>query len=332
MTVIIGRRELLAALGGAAVSWPLAAHAQQAAMPVVGVLNSASAAEWVQPMAGFHAGLREMGFIEGRNVAIEYRWAEGQLDRMPAMTADLIGRKVAVILAGGYVSRVRATIAATQTIPIVFTTQTDPVAAGLVASLNKPGGNVTGVTGLGVELVPKVLEVLHEMVPKTAKFAVLLNPNNPILMRDTVRGAQTVAGRLGLEIIFLNAATQNEIDSAFAAAAAQGAAGLLANDAYFESHRDQIAALGLRYKLPTTTGGTRQSVAAGVLMSYGASPAEFYRQAGVYVGRILKGERPADLPVVQPTKFDLIINLKTAKAIGLTIPESILLRADEVIE
>ena len=237
-----------------------------------------------------------------------------------------------MILAGGYVSGVRATIAATQTIPIVFTTQTDPVAAGLVASLNKPGGNVTGVTGLGVELVPKVLEVLHEMVPKTAKFAVLLNPNNPILMRDTVRGAQTVAGRLGLEIIFLNAATQNEIDSAFAAAAAQGAAGLLANDAYFESHRDQIAALGLRYKLPTTTGGTRQSVAAGVLMSYGASPAEFYRQAGVYVGRILKGERPADLPVVQPTKFDLIINLKTAKAIGLTIPESILLRADEVIE
>ena len=326
------RRDFITLLGGAAAFGPLPAWAQQPTRPLVGVLNSASAADWVQPMAGFHAGLGEKGFVEGRNIVIEYRWAEGQVDRMPAMAADLLGRKIAVMLLGGNASGVRAVIKATQTVPIVFTTQTDPVAAGLVASLNRPGGNVTGVTGLGVELAPKLVEILHEMLPKASKFAALVNPTNPIFMRGTVQGAQNAAQRLGLQIVFLNASNQDEIERAFASAVEQGAAALLANESFFESQRERIAELGLRYKLPTTTGGTPQAVMAGVLMSYGADNADFYRQAGIYVGRILQGERPSDLPVMQPTKFDFVINLKTAKAIGLTVPPALLARADEVLE
>jgi ABC-type uncharacterized transport system substrate-binding protein len=326
----VNRRAVILGLGGAALV-PLAARAQQASTPVIGVLYGVSAAEWAHPMAGFHRGLGEMGFVEGRNVAIEYRWADGKFDRMPAMAGDLVERKVAVILVGGTLPGVRALMAATQTIPIVFTTNSDPVAAGLVASLSRPGGNVTGVTGLGGELGPKRLELLREMLPTVSKLAVLVNPSNPVTMHEAIQGAQTAARRLGLEIVVVSAHTENEIDTAFADAAQQRAAGLLGTDAYFESRRDQIAALGLRHALPTMLG-SRASVAAGTLMSYGASIADFYRQAGVYVGRILKGEKPANLPVMQPTKFELVINLKTAKALGLTVPPTLLATADEVIE
>ena len=325
----MGRREFVALLGGAAAAWPLAARAQQA-MPVIGVLYGVSAAEWTGPMGGFHRGLGETGYVEGRNVAIEYRWADGQYDRMPAMAADLIKRNVAVILVGGYLPGVRAVMAATRTIPIVFTTNTDPVANGIVASLNRPGGNVTGVTGLGGELMPKRLEVLHELIPTATKFAGLVNPANPATAQVLQR-VSIAARRLGLQIIFVEANTEAEIEKAFVSAVRQGAAGLLADDAYFESRRDQIAALSLRHMLPTVLG-SRESVAAGMLMFYGANYADFYRQAGIYVGRILKGEKPGDLPVVQPTKFDLIINLKTVKALGLTVPDKLLATADEVIE
>jgi putative ABC transport system substrate-binding protein len=308
------------------------ARAQQAGMPVVGVLHGGAAAEWKGPTAGLRAGLGDTGFVEGRNVAIEYRWAENQFDRMPAMAADLIAQKVTVIFVGGNTTGVRATVAATKVIPIVFTTQTDPVAAGLVASLNRPGGNVTGVTGLGVELGPKLLGIFHEMIPIAGKFEMLVNPRNPVFSQDQIRGVQIAAQRLGLDILFLNATTQDEITSAFATAAEQGVGGILSTDAFFESQRDQIATLGLRYKLATATGGRSAAVAAGTLMSYGASNIEFYRQAGTYIGRILKGEKPADLPVLQPTKFDLSINLKTAKALGIVVPQSLLAIADEVIE
>ena len=326
----MNRRNFITLLGGATAAWPLAARAQQAPMPVIGVLYGVSAAEWTGPMGGFHRGLGETGYVEGRNVAIEYRWADGQYDRMPAMAADLVKRNVAVILVGGYLPGVRAVMAATRTIPIVFTTNTDPVANGIVASLNRPGGNVTGVTGLGGELMPKRLEVLHELIPTATKFAGLVNPANPAT-QDAMQRVSIAARRLGLQIIFVEASTEAEIEKAFVSAVRQGAAGLLADDAYFESRRDQVAALGLRHMLPTVLG-SRESVAAGMLMFYGANYADFYRQAGIYVGRILKGEKPADLPVVQPTKFDLIINLKTVKALGLTVPDKLLATADEVIE
>ena len=328
----IGRRKFLSALGGAAVTWPFAAHAQQQlAVPVIGVLYGVSAAEWTRPMAGFHLGLHETGFVEGRNVAIEYRWAEGKYDRMPAMAADLVARKVSVILVGASLPGVRAVKAATKTIPIVFTTNTDPVAAGVVASLNRPGGNATGVTGLGSELGPKRLELLHELIPVATRFAVLVNPSNPVTMQDSIQAGQTAARRLGLEIIVIKASTEHEIEAAFASAVEQRAGALIGNDAYFESRRDLIAVLSLRHRMPSTLG-SRDSVVAGALMSYGANTADFYRQAGVYVGRILKGEKPADLPVLQPTKFELIINVRTAKALDLTVPPSMLATADEVIE
>ena len=326
----MNRRNFITLLGGATAAWPLAARAQQAPMPVIGVLYGVSAAEWTGPIGGFHRGLGETGYVEGRNVAIEYRWADGQYDRMPAMAADLVKRNVAVILVGGYLPGVRAVMAATRTIPIVFTTNTDPVANGIVASLNRPGGNVTGVTGLGGELMPKRLEVLHELIPTATKFAGLVNPANPAT-QDAMQRVSIAARRLGLQIIFVEASTEAEIEKAFVSAVRQGAAGLLADDAYFESRRDQVAALGLRHMLPTVLG-SRESVAAGMLMFYGANYADFYRQAGICVGRILKGEKPADLPVVQPTKFDLIINLKTVKTLGLTVPDKLLALADEVIE
>jgi ABC-type uncharacterized transport system substrate-binding protein len=325
------RREFITLLGGAAAAWPLAARAQQPALPVIGLLSSRSPGESAYAVAAFHQGLKDTGFIEGRNVAIEYRWADGHFDRMPAMAADLVGRKVAVILVGGHTPGVRAVMAATQTIPIVFTTATDPVAAGLVASLNQPGGNATGLTALSSELGPKRLELLHEMIPTAAKIALLVNPNNLVTSQEDVKIA--VAGRrLGLEIIVVNGGNESEIERAFATAVQQRAAALLeGSDAFFISRREQIAALGLRHAVPTITQ-ERAGVASGVLMSYGPNVSDMYRQAGVYVGRILKGEKPADLPVIQPTKFELVVNLKTAKAIGLTIPETFLLRADEVIE
>jgi putative ABC transport system substrate-binding protein len=323
------RRDFITLLGGAA-AWPLAARAQQTAVPIIGVLYGVSAAEFDGP--AFRTGPGESGFIEGRNVAIEYRWAEGHTEQMPTMAADLVARKVAVILVGGSLTGVRSVMAATQTIPIVFTTATDPVAGGIVASLNRPGGNVTGVTSLGSELQPKRLEMLHEMLPSATRFAVLVNPNSPVTMKERIEGAQTAAQRLGLELVILKAGTAAEIEAAFMAATEQRASALLvADDAYLTSRRDQFAALGLRHRLPVSLG-SRDAVVAGVLMSYGHRTADIRRQAGVYVGRILKGAKPSDLPIVQPTKFELVINLRTAKALGLTIPPTMLTLSDEVIE
>jgi putative tryptophan/tyrosine transport system substrate-binding protein len=306
------RRQFIAGLGSAAV-WPAVVRAQRA-MPVIGVLYGVSAAEWAEYMLGFRRGLGEIGFVEGRNVAIEYRWAEGKYDRLPAMAADLVARRVAVILAGGANVAVRAAMAATQTIPIVFTTIADPVADGLVASLNRPGGNVTGITGISVEVLSKLFEILREAIPAAGKFALLVNPNNPVTARDAIEVAQTAVRRLGVELVTLYAGDEREIDQAFEAAVQQRAGVVVLNDAYFNSRREQVAALSFRHALPVT-GATREAVAAGLLISYSASVPDTYRQAGIYVGRILRGEKPADLPVMQPTKFGLVVNVKTAKVI-----------------
>jgi putative ABC transport system substrate-binding protein len=327
----MNRRDLIALLGGAAMV-PVAARAQQASMPVVGLLYSVSAAEWAVPVAGFHRGLNETGYAEGQNVAIEYRWADNQFERLPTLAADLVSRKVAVILVGGSIGGVRATMAATQTIPIIFTTAVDPVAAGLVTSLNHPGGNITGIANLNQELGPKRLEMLHEVIPKAVKVALLVNPNNPAGSEAEIQPTQEAARRVGLEIIVLYAGTENEIEVAFTTAVQQRAAALdIAADAFFNSRRAQIAALALRHTLPMIASDN-QAPTAGVLMSYGSNDTEIYRQAGAYVGRVLTGEKPSDLPVVQATKVELVINLKTAKALGLTIPLTLQYAADEVIE
>jgi putative tryptophan/tyrosine transport system substrate-binding protein len=290
-----------------------------------------AAAEWAAPMAGFRTGLSEAGFVEGRNVAIEYRWAEGHFDRMPTMAVDLVSRKVAVILVGGNLAGVRAALAATKTIPIVFTTASNPVATGLVTSLNHPSGNATGVTVIVVELGPKKVELLREMIPTATKLALLVNPTNSDMEieRQNLEGA---ARHLGMELIVLDARTESEIEAAFAAAIQQQAVALyVGSDAFLVSQRDHIAALGLRYALPTISS-VRNDVVAGELMSYGSNQADMYRQAGVYVGRILKGEKPADLPVLEPARFELVINLRTAKTLGISIPQTLLTSADEVIE
>jgi len=327
---MIGRRDFITLLGGAAAAWPLAARAQQAAMPVIGSLYSVSAAVWQDNIAGFRRGLSEAGFVDGRNVKIEYRWTDGHLDLMPKLAADLIGRKVAAMLIGGNTTSVRAVLETNRTVPFVFTTAADPVASGLVASLNRPGGNATGVTLFGGELVAKKLGLLHELVPKASKVAVLVNPGNPVLSKTVAEEAQSAASRLGWDIVVLNASSEPELAAAFAAASRQNAAGVVFEDAYFSSMRGQIAALGLQYSLPIF--GQANTPAAGVLIGYGPSIPDSYRQAGVYVGRILKGDRAGDLPVMQPTKFDMVINLKTAKALGLDVPATLLARADEVIE
>jgi len=323
------RREFITVVGGTIVTWPLAARAQQ--VPVIGALYSVSAADWTDNIANLRRGLSEAGFIEGRNVAIEFRWAEGQFDRLPAMATDLISRKVTVIVAGGSVVSVRAAIAATQSIPIVFTTATDPVATGLVSSLSRPGGNVTGITLLAGQLVPKLLELLREVLPAATTIAMLVNPNNPMLTQVDIEGGGAAATRFRLKMIVVRAASERELDEAFASAVQQRADALVMEEAYFASRQAQIASLGLRHRLPVVTGA-QLATETGILMSYGASIPDIYRQAGIYVGRILKGERPGDLPVMQPTKFKLTVNLKTAKALGITIPESFLVRADDVIE
>jgi putative ABC transport system substrate-binding protein len=330
MAIHIRRRAFIATLI-IATAWPLAARSQQPTMPVIGSLYGVSAVEWAGPMGAFRRGLSEAGFAEGENVAIEYRWAEGHFDRMPAMAADLVSQKVRVILVGGNLDGVRATMAATQTIPIVFTTASDPIATGLVATLNRPGGNVTGLTVFAAELGPKRLELLHELLPTASKIALLVNPHVALNSRNDIQSAEAAARRLGLKIIVLEASSENEIERAFAVAAQQAYAVQVGTDAFFDSQREQVAALGLRYAVPTMAL-TRRAVAAGSLLSYGADQADVYRQAGIYVGRILKGERPADLPVLQPSKFELAINLKTAKALGLAVPPQLLARADEVIE
>ena len=325
------RREFIPLIGSV-VAWPLAARAQRAtATPVIGSLYGTSAAEWSIPMAGFRTGLREAGLVEGQNVAIEYRWAEGRFDRMPAMAAELVARKVAVILVGGNLAGVRAALAATQTIPIVFTTASNPVAAGLVASLSHPGANATGVTLIAVELGPKKIELLREMLPTATKVALLVNPANSDMEAER-ENLQAAARHLGIELIALSARTESEIEEAFRAAAQQRAAALyVGSDAFLVGQRDHIAALGLRHALPTISP-LRNDVVVGELMSYGSSQADMYRQAGIYVGRILKGKKPADLPVLEPTKFELAINLKTARALGIKIPQTLLTSADEVIE
>jgi ABC-type uncharacterized transport system substrate-binding protein len=326
----VNRRTFITLLGGAAAAWPLAARAQQPAMPVVGYLSSVAPTSYAHLVAAFRKGLSETGFVEGQNVALEFRWAEGRYDRLPALAADLVRRQVAVIMAGS-VPAARAAKAATATIPIVFTAGADPVKLGLVASLNRPGGNLTGVNSVGAEVATKGLGVLRELVPSAAEMAVLLNPKNPIAeltMRD-VQGAASLAGQ---KIQFLNASSERELDSAFVSLVQQHTNALLVgNDAFFNSRVDQIAALAGRHAIPTLYS-RREFPDAGGLVSYGPSLRDTYHQAGIYTGRILKGAKPADLPVVLPTKFELVINRKTAEMLGLTVPDKLLALADEVIE
>jgi len=331
MPVTIGRRQLIAALGGAAATWPLAARAQQPAMPVIGFLSSALPDRDAGRLRAFRQGLAETGYVEGRNVAIEYRWAEEQNDRLPALAADLIRRQVAVIATAGDVLGAIAAKSATTTIPIVFTTGRDPVEIGLVPSLNRPGGNLTGVATLGAELEPKRVELLHEAIPAATIVGALVNPasrNAEFLSRD-LRAAARI---LGLELHVLNAVTEGDFDSVFADLVRLRAGGLvIATDALFISRSEQVAALALRHAVPAIFQ-FHAFAAAGGLMSYGGSLADLYHRSGVYTGRVLKGEKPADLPVQQSTKAELIINLKTAKALGITFPLPLLGRADEVIE
>jgi putative ABC transport system substrate-binding protein len=324
------RREFITLLGVVSAS-SLAARAQPSATPMIGVLHGVSAAQWTDRMVGFHRGLGEAGFVEGRNVTVEYRWAEGQFDRLPAMAADLVDRKVAVICAGAGDVAIRAAMAATKTIPIVFTTASDPVRAEFVLSLGRPGGNVTGATFMGVELVAKRLELLHEILPGITRIALLVNPNNPGLMQDNIELSKIAVQRLGLEMVIVKAGSESEIEGAVGAAAQQAKALSIGNDAYLSSRSRQIAFLALRHGLPTMSE-SRDGVAAGLLVSYGPNQAETFRRAGLYVGRILKGEKPADLPVIQPTNFELFINLTTTKALGLQIPGQLVSRADELIE
>ena len=324
------RREFIIVLSGAVAAWPLAARAQQTAMPVIGFLNSASPDGFAPYAAAFRQGLKEAGYVEGQNATIEYRWAEGQYDRLPALAADLVRRKLTVIAATSTPAAL-ATKAATSTIPIVFTTADDPIRLGLVASLNRPGGNVTGVNNLLVELGSKQLGLIRELAPVTSKIAVLMNPNFPgseLQLRD----AEAAARIIGLQFIVLRATTEPEIDAAFASVAQLGGAALLvAADPFFIAQRDHIVALAARHAIPAIYP-VREFAVAGGLTSYGTDLAGSYRQAGIYTGRIVRGEKPADLPVQRSTKFEFVINFKTAKALGLAVPNSMQLLADEVIE
>jgi putative ABC transport system substrate-binding protein len=325
------RRRFIALLGGA-IALPRVAAAQQKAMPVIGYLHPTSPGVAAPATAAFRQGLSEAGYVEGRNVAIEYRWAEGKYDRLPSLAGELVSRQVAVIVTGGATPTALAAKAATGTIPIIFVLGSDPVQFGLVQSLARPGGNVTGVTVLDVELVPKAFELLHELVPAAATIAVLVNPNN-LLVEAQARGSQIAAHNLGVHLLVLNASSQSEIDAAFTTLVEQRADALLVTGEplFFSTARDQLIALATRHAVPTIYQ-FRQLAEAGGLMSYGTSLADAQRISGVYAGRILRGERPADLPVQQSTKVELVINLKTAHALGLTVPPSILARADEVIE
>ena len=328
----MNRRAFLGALTLGTVAAPLGVKAQQAAMPVIGVLHGVSATQWADRMVGFHRGLAEAGFVEGRNVGIEYRWADGHFDRLSAMAADLVSRRVSVISAGAPDIAIRSAMGATRTIPIVFMTASDPVRAGFVSSLARPEGNVTGVTLVAAELSAKRVELLQEITPSGTRVALLVNPNNPGLMQDNIQQFSAALHRLGLEILVVKAGSESELESAFATAAHERAKAIhVGADAYLSSRSPQVSSLALRYALPTSSE-SREGVAAGLLMSYGQSHADVFRQLGLYVGRILKGAKPAELPVLQPTKFELVINLKTAKALGLTLPQALLLRADHLVQ
>jgi putative tryptophan/tyrosine transport system substrate-binding protein len=324
------RREFITFLGCAA-AWPLAARGQQPVMPVVGFLGGGSPDTDVNDVRALRQGLSETGYVEGKNVAIEYRWAEGQYDRFPALAADLVHRQVSAIVSFGGTPAALAAKAATSTIPILFSIGADPVEYGLVASLNRPGGNLTGATSLNVEVEPKRFELLHELVPTAAVMALLVNPASPFAEAQS-RDAQAAARTLGLQLHVLHASTESEIDAAFATVVQLRAGALvIGGDVFFNRRPEQLAALTVRHAVPTIFQ-YREFAAAGGLMSYGSSPSDQNRAVGVYTGRILKGEKPAELPVQQVTKVMLILNLKTAMALGLTVPLSLLGRADEVIE
>lgn len=328
------RREFISVFGGAAASSvlsPVAARAQQAAIPVIGFLAPNSAESDAYRAKAFRQGLNESGYVEGQNVGIDYRWADGHYDRLPAMAADLVQRRVTVIAATSTPAALAAK-AATSTIPIVFEAATDPVKLGLVTSLNRPGGNLTGVTQLAEEVAPKRLELLHELLPAAHVMALLVNPTDPVLAEPQARQALSVAGTLGLELHVLTASTERDFDPVFEKLVELRAGALvIGGDAFFTSHSEQLAALALHHSMPAVYQW-REFAAAGGLMSYGSNITETHRLAGIYAGRILKGDKPADLPVQQATKIELYINLKTAKALGINFPLTLLGRADEVIE
>ena len=326
------RRDFITLASSVAVIWPLAARAQQPAMPVIGYLGSQSADLSASRLAAFREGLIEAGYAEGKNVTIEYRWAEGQNDRLPALAADLVRRQVTVIATIGSTPAALAAKAASTTIPIVFQVGSDPVEVGLVASLARPGGNLTGVTNLNIELGPKRLELLHELIPTATVVGLLVNPTSPNLAESSAKDLQAAARILGLQLHILHASSERDFDTVFATLhQLQAHALVIGPDAFFIARSEQLGALTARHAVPAITQ-YREFAAAGGLMSYGGSTKDADRRAGIYAGRVLRGERPAELPVQQTAQVELVINLKTAKALGIMVPTSLLGRADEVIE
>ena len=325
------RREFIAFVGCTAAAWPLTARAEQSAMPVIGFLNSASPQPFANYVSGFRVGLKQTGYVDGQNVTIEFRWAEGHYDHLPEMAADLVRHKVAVLVSTGGTPSVMAAKAATATIPIVFTTGSDPVRLGFVTSLNRPGGNITGVNLFVAAMESKRLGLLRALIPGVGLIAVLLNPNRPDHAYE-LRGVQEPAAAIGQQIHILLASNVSDIDAAFATAVQlRASAMLIGSDPFFNSQRDKIVALAARHSIPAIYE-QREYALAGGLMSYGTNLSDGYRQAGIYAGRILKGEKPGDLPVVQSTKFEFVINLKTAKALGIEVPPNLSAEADEIIE
>ena len=325
------RREFITLVGGAAATWPFPGRAQQPAMPVIGFINAASPQPYARMLSAFLKGLSETSYVENQNVKIEYRWAQGEIDRLPALVADLVHREVTVIAATGTPAALAAK-AATTTIPIVFELGSDPVQLGLVSSLNRPSGNVTGVAQLAIEVGPKRLELLHEMIPKARIIALLADPTDRAIFENTTRGVQSAARSLGLALHVLNVSTDRDLDAAFENLVQLRAGGVvISGGQFFNSRSKRLAAAALQHAVPTISPYV-DLAGAGGLMSYGTSITDAYRLAGIYTGRVLKGEKPADLPVQQATKVELITNLKTAKALGITVPSSLIGRADEIIE